>query len=178
MQDWLMRNPKSERALSRVRVIFFDVDGVFTDGKTWQDQTGQWRRAFSVRDTMGVRAIRKAGFRVIVLTPAASPEIRTHFDLIGVDVFRDQCLDSRAVVDQVLAAEGYSLDQAVFVAETASGEIEIRLNGIAIYKTSRQGGDGAVLEICSLMLQQNASQQMSDPVSLIRTTIRTTVGEP
>jgi len=54
--------------LSMIKLVVFDVDGVFTDGRTWQDANGAWRRYFSVRDTMGIRALRKAGTRVAVVT--------------------------------------------------------------------------------------------------------------
>jgi|GEM_PF-6874142 3-deoxy-D-manno-octulosonate 8-phosphate phosphatase (KDO 8-P phosphatase) len=153
MQDNRMVKP----ILGRVRVVFFEVDGVFTDGKTWQDQDGQWRRSFSVRDTMGVRALRKAGFRVCVLTPALSSEIRAHFERVGVDVFKDHCLDAESASAQILKALGFTAEAAAFVRESGSGGVELHVGGSALYVAARAGGDGAVLEISNLILQQVAS---------------------
>jgi 3-deoxy-D-manno-octulosonate 8-phosphate phosphatase (KDO 8-P phosphatase) len=191
MQAWLMRNPKSDR-LERLRVIFFDVDGVFTDGKTWQDQSGQWRRSFSVRDTMGLRALGKAGIRVVILTPVVSPEIRTHFELIGVDMIKDHCLEPLAAVEKILNSYGYSVDEAAFVSEASdrSGVVELCLHETPVYTTARLGGDGAVFEICNLILQYSgrrarsqvasippSSQQTPQQTFQQTTSIRTKVGE-
>ncbi len=152
-----MVNPKQVGALARVHVLFCDVDGVFTDGKAWQDQTGQWRRTFSVRDTMGLRALRKAGFKICILTPAISTEIRAHFEKVGVDVFKDDVNDVRAAHDHILRAYGLTLEHAAFLTETAFNTVELRTKDGSLYVTSRAGGDGAILEISNLILQQLAS---------------------
>jgi 3-deoxy-D-manno-octulosonate 8-phosphate phosphatase (KDO 8-P phosphatase) len=171
MQDWLMRNPKSDRSLDRVQVVIFDVDGVFTDGKTWQDQSGQWRRTFSVRDTMGVRALRRAGYRVAVLTPALSSEIKLHFEHVGLDAFKDHCLEPRIAIDHILRSYGFSMEHAAFVREAPSGAVELRLQESAIYTSARQGGDGAVSEICNLILQHAGSLATQSSSSSIRTKV-------
>lgn len=148
-------------AFRTLQVVVFDVDGVFTDGKTWQDPTGQWRRSFSVRDTMGVRALRKAGVRVVVLTPALSTEIRAHFEKIGVDDFRDHCLDNEAAVEQILRAHGLAKKSVAYVSENKAGEVALRLGETVIYTAAKQGGDGAVLEICNLILQHEVRELSS-----------------
>ena len=156
------RGFKPVGALALVQIVFFDVDGVFTDGKTWQDQAGQWRRTFSVRDTMGLRALRKAGFKVCVLTPALSSEIRAHFEKIGVDVFKDHCLEVQVAQTQILKSFGFTLDHAAFVVETAQGEVELRTSGGSVYMAARAGGDGAVCEISNLIIQQRASHWVGE----------------
>lgn len=140
-------------SLGNLHVIVFDVDGVFTDGKTWQAAGGEWRRAFSVRDTMGVRALRKAGYRVVILTSAHSAEIKAHFDRVGVDVFKDHCLEPDAAIEQILRAYGVSKEHAAFVSEDGAGRVALSHAGLKRYISARQGGDGAVLEISNLILQ-------------------------
>jgi 3-deoxy-D-manno-octulosonate 8-phosphate phosphatase KdsC-like HAD superfamily phosphatase len=147
------------------------MHGVFTDGKTWQDQAGQWRRTFSVRDTMGLRALRKAGLKVCILTPVLSTEIRAHFEKVGVDVFKDHCLEPQAAQSHILKAFGLTAEIAAFVGETANGEVQLRTQAGSQYVAARAGGDGAVLEISNLILQQIASR------SADATDIRTKVGE-
>jgi 3-deoxy-D-manno-octulosonate 8-phosphate phosphatase (KDO 8-P phosphatase) len=165
--------------MARVRVVFFDVDGVFTDGNTWQDQSGQWCRSFSVRDTMGIRALRKAGLKVCVLTPVLSTEIRAHFERVGVDVFKDHCLDSRLAHEQILKALGLTLENAAFVTEGAKrAVVELRTKDASLYVASRSGGDGAVLEISNLILQHAglpAGRRAGLPTE--STDFRTKVGE-
>lgn len=163
MQDVRMAQRNTERShahvFANVHVIFCDVDGVFTDGKTWATAQGQWTRAFSVRDTMGLRALRKAGFRVCILTPVVgheTSEIRAHFERIGVDEIRENCLDPQATADSILRSYGLTAKSAAFIREASNGAVEVVVGGVSVYTAARSGGDGAVLEISTLILQHAA----------------------
>lgn len=150
-----------------MKLVVFDVDGVFTDGRTWQDAGGVWRRYFSVRDTMGVRALRKAGYRVAVVTSGTSEEIRAHMAFVGVDEFHDGCFDKSLTVTDLISSLGIDPSEVAFVSEDACDASMFETVGFAVtvptarpelqrnarYVTSRVGGDGAVLEICNLILQ-------------------------
>ena len=145
-----------------LHVVVFDVDGVFTDGQTWQDAHGQWRRSFSVRDTMGVRALRKAGYRIAVLTASDSDEIKKHFEHVGVDVFIGACADPAEAIQrcmQTLKISAWSKRRIGFVSEDPAGSrsIVLTLGDADVYTSARKGGDGAVLEISNLILQHSHS---------------------
>lgn len=145
----------------------FDVDGVFTDGRTWQDTSGTWRRYFSVRDTMGIRALRRAGFKIAVVTTETSEEVRAHMAYVGVDEFHDGCFDKSLTITETMDRLGIGAGETAFVstdscdaglfesigfgATTSTARND--LQRVARYVTARVGGDGAVLEICNLILQ-------------------------
>ncbi|MES2963701.1 MAG: hypothetical protein V4760_07400 [Bdellovibrionota bacterium] len=165
--------------LNQVKLVVFDVDGVFTDGRKWQDVNGAWRRYFSVRDTMGIRALRKAGYRVAVVTSGASDEVRAHMAFVGVDEFNDGCFDKALTVTEMMARLGLETSETAYVSEDLcdAGLFEaigfgvtvptarLELQRVARFVTSRSGGDGAVLEICNLILQhtQKGATQNRDP---------------
>ena len=51
-------------ALARaVRLVIFDVDGVFTDGRLFYSPEGEEIKVFHVRDGVGVKALAAAGVR-------------------------------------------------------------------------------------------------------------------
>lgn len=157
----------AQNRLRNVKLVVFDVDGVFTDGRTWQDANGAWKRYFSVRDTMGIRALRKAGHRVAVVTSGSSEEIRAHFSFVGVDEFHEGCFDKALTVTELMNALSLDASEVAVVSEDAcdaslfetlgfSATVPTarpELQRVARYVTTRVGGDGAVLEICNLVLQ-------------------------
>ena len=52
----------------QVRLVIFDVDGVFSDGRIYLGNTGEELKAFHTRDGYGVKALRQAGIEVAIIT--------------------------------------------------------------------------------------------------------------
>ncbi len=155
-----------EERLRRIKLIVFDIDGVFTDGRTWQDATGGLRRYFSVRDAMSIRALRKAGLQLAVITPAVAEEIRRHMELMGLSEFYEDRADKLPILNELMRKYGVDASEVALVSEDER-DLEVmshlgfgitvptapeRLRKAAHVVTSRFGGDGAVMEICNLFL--------------------------
>ena len=51
---------------AQIKAIFFDVDGVLTDGKITYDETGKEIKSFNVRDGQIVSHLKKAGIIVLL----------------------------------------------------------------------------------------------------------------
>lgn len=168
--------------VSKIKMVVFDVDGVFTDGRTWQDPQGAWRRYFSVRDTMGIRALRKAGYKVAVVTATLSEEIRNHVSFVGVDAFKEDCGDKARALAELTAQFGFESSEVCYATEDEKdipvfskvgfgatiSSAKPSVQKAAGYVTSREGGDGAVLEICNLIIQQGSVSNLgskSRPIS-------------
>ena len=43
--------------LSSIKMLVLDVDGVLTDCRLWMDSDGEWKRIYSVRDGVGIKAL-------------------------------------------------------------------------------------------------------------------------
>ena len=158
-----------KNGLKRLKLIVFDVDGVFTDGQTWQDATGSWRRYFSVRDAMAVKALRRAGFLVAVVTGASSPEIRLQMSQMGVENLYEDREDKTTVIRELLKLHSLEASEVALMSEdihdlslmrSLGAGITVPLAPSALREsaqliTSRSGGDGAVFEACKMILQHS-----------------------
>ena len=51
-----------------IRVVFFDVDGVLTDGGLYFDAQGEALKRFSVLDGQGLKLLQQAGITPVVIT--------------------------------------------------------------------------------------------------------------
>ena len=49
--------------LKSIKMLVLDVDGVLTDCRLWMDSNGEWKRIYSVRDGVGIKALGEAGYK-------------------------------------------------------------------------------------------------------------------
>jgi 3-deoxy-D-manno-octulosonate 8-phosphate phosphatase (KDO 8-P phosphatase) len=158
----------------KLKMLVIDADGVLTDGMTWQDPEGAWRRYFSVRDGIGLRALRKAGIAVAVLCSSIEQDLRDHMEHSGVEELIEAATASARAeaIEALCAKQGLAIDEVGYVSQreedlavmSAMGAAfslptaSLLVQSAATFVSSRQGGDGAVLEITNFILQNYHSQ--------------------
>lgn len=149
-----------------VRVAFFDVDGVLTDGGLYFSETGETLKRFNTLDGHGLKMLQKAGITPAVVTGRDSAPLRLRLRALGVEhaVFGTE--DKRPAAEQILARLGLSWAQAAamgddwpdlplmrrsaFACAPANAQTEVQ--SAAHYTTRARGGDGAAREFCDLLL--------------------------
>src|SRR5579871_4215027 len=72
-----------ERA-ARVRLVVFDVDGVFTDGRLHYGPHGEELKVFHVHDGQGVKRLLAAGVAVAVISGRESAAVSRRMQDLGV----------------------------------------------------------------------------------------------
>ena len=154
-----------ERA-AKIRMLILDVDGVLTDGRLYYDHAGSEMKAFNTRDGMGLKALQRAGIEVAVISGRKSGAVTHRMAQLGIrhvyqgredklDVFLEILRITSLDAAQVCFAGDDWIDLpvllraglAVSVAD-AEEQVKQRVHWI----TRRNGGDGAVREICNLIL--------------------------
>ena len=149
-----------------VRVAFFDVDGVLTDGSLLFTDAGETIKRFNTLDGHGLKLLQKAGITPAVITGRDSAPLRVRLKALGVEhaVFGTE--DKRPAAEGILTTLGLSWAQAAAMGDDwpdlpvmrrsalacapANAQIEVRQN--AHYVTTARGGDGAARELCDLLL--------------------------
>jgi 3-deoxy-D-manno-octulosonate 8-phosphate phosphatase (KDO 8-P phosphatase) len=152
--------------LAEVRLLSLDVDGVLTDGGLYFTDDGGQLRKFNARDGVGIKRVKAMGVELAIVTASRTEAIRSRAEWLGVDhVFMGDddklatisalcrelhldLVDIAHVGDDLndvalLMAVGCPLTVADAVPEAVAA---------ALYVTERQGGDGAVREICDLLV--------------------------
>ncbi|MBP8225958.1 MAG: 3-deoxy-D-manno-octulosonate 8-phosphate phosphatase, partial [Acidovorax sp.] len=95
-----------------VRVAFFDVDGVLTDGGLYFSETGETLKRFNTLDGHGLKLLQKAGITPAVITGRDSAPLRLRLKALGVEhaVFGTE--DKRPAAEQILKNLGLDWSQA------------------------------------------------------------------
>lgn len=156
----------SNASLSDVRLVAFDVDGVFTDGRFYLSDDGVESKAFHTQDGYGVRRLLDAGIEVAVISGRRSGAVQKRMAELGVVHVVQGCSDKVAALDEIIAPLGISNSECAYVGDDLPDLALLSHVGIAIavanavqalhdqcdYSTSSAGGRGAVREVCELIL--------------------------
>lgn len=152
--------------MNKVKLLALDVDGILTDGGLYYTEDGQELKKFNVKDGLGIKRLMKQGIEVAIIssntsqaTLHRSQKLGIAHTFIGCDnklpVLEELCKRLKIALSEVaymgddladipiLEAVGFPLTVADAMAENKA---------CAIYITEKSGGQGAVREICDLIL--------------------------
>jgi 3-deoxy-D-manno-octulosonate 8-phosphate phosphatase (KDO 8-P phosphatase) len=149
-----------------IKVAFFDVDGVLTDGGLLFSESGETLKRFHTLDGHGLKMLQKAGITPVIITGRDSQPLRTRLHALGIQHAHFGTEDKRPAAEQTLqtldmgwadaAAMGDDwpdlpvMRQCAFACAPANAHAEVM--AAAHYVTQLRGGDGAVREFCDVLL--------------------------
>jgi len=156
----------SSDKLGRIRLVAFDVDGVFTDGRFYLSDEGIESKSFHTQDGYGIRRLLDAGVGVAVISGRKSGAVEKRMSELGVQHLVQGCGDKVAALDTIISELNISADECAYVGDDIPDLPLLDHVGVAIavanavpalhrqcdYSTSARGGQGAVREVCELIL--------------------------
>ena len=149
-----------------IRVVFFDVDGVLTDGGLYFSEAGETLKRFNTLDGHGLKLLQRAGITPAVITGRDSQALRVRLAALGIEHVHYGTEDKRPAAEATLTALGLDWTQAAamgddwpdlpmmtrcsFACAPANAHAEVL--AAAHHVTRQRGGEGAVRELCDLLL--------------------------
>lgn len=151
----------------RVRLLLSDVDGVLTDGGIVFDNQGIETKRFHVRDGMGIRLWRKAGYRFGLITHRSSQIVKMRVAELGIEIVRQGIDNKLSAMHDVLRDLQLTPEQVCYLGDDLPDLPVIRAVGLGVavadacaelrqasqYTTQLPGGQGAVRETIELLLK-------------------------
>lgn len=158
---------KSNESLKNIKMLVLDVDGIMTDCKIWLDTDGEWKRFFCIRDGVGIRALIDKGFKVAVITGSKSLDIQKRVKHLGFHYFYEGASDKTPSFEDLILKSGVSPEQMAYMGDDVFDIPLLKRVGFAAtvpeavsvvhkavhYVTKNHGGDGAVREVCDMILE-------------------------
>ena len=149
-----------------VRVAFFDVDGVLTDGGLYFSESGETLKRFNTLDGQGLKMLQRVGITPAVITGRDSQPLRVRLAALGITHVHYGTEDKRPAAEETLQALGLTWSQAAAMGDDwpdlpmlcrsamacAPLNAHAEVKAAAHYVTSARGGDGAAREFCDLLL--------------------------
>jgi 3-deoxy-D-manno-octulosonate 8-phosphate phosphatase (KDO 8-P phosphatase) len=158
--------PELLLAAQGIRVAFFDVDGVMTDGGIFMGETGETLKRFHILDGLGLKLLERGGITPVVITGRDSKPLRLRLQALGVQRVYYGTEDKRPAAEQALAQLGLDWSQAAGIGDdwpdlpvlrrcafpAAPPDAHVEVRDCARYVTQAAAGAGAVREFCDLLL--------------------------
>ena len=157
--------------LGDIRLVAFDVDGVFTDGRFYLADDGTETKAFHTQDGYGVRRLLTSGVEVAVISGRKSGAVERRMTELHVPHVVLGCKDKVAAMDELAAKLGLDVSACAYVGDDLPDLPLLEHVGFSIavanavpalqercdYVTSKPGGFGAVREVCDLVIGMRSS---------------------
>jgi len=149
-----------------IRVLFLDVDGVLTDGGLYFSEGGETIKRFNTLDGHGLKLLQRAGITPAVITGRDSKPLRLRLAALGIEHAHFGTEDKRPAAETTLQALGLDWTQAAAVGDDwpdlpmmtrcalacAPANAQAEVLARAHYVTRLRGGEGAVREVCDLLM--------------------------
>lgn len=149
-----------------VRVLLLDVDGVLTDGSLLFGETGEALKRFHTLDGHGIKLLMRAGIVPAVITGRDSPALRLRLQQLGVQHAAFGTEDKLPAAQRILHALGLHWHQAAVMGDDwpdlplmqlcafacAPATAHAQNLALADWVTPAAGGQGAVRQLCDLLL--------------------------
>ena len=157
----------------RIKLVGFDVDGVMTDGTLYLADDGQEYKGFSSLDGHGLKMLRDSGVIPAIVTGRTSRVVEHRAKNLGIIHLHQGAHDKLAVFLKLLGELGLEAEEAAFMGDDLVDLPVMRRVGLALtvpaapelvkshahYATLREGGRGAVREVCEWIMRAQGTWQ-------------------
>jgi len=143
-----------------------DVDGVMTDGGMYYGEHGEEFKKFNTRDGHGIGLLHQAGIKTAIVTGEQTDIVSRRATKLGIKEVHQGAQDKWSVVTAMLERLAVTPEEVCYIGDDRLDLPVLKRAGLAVavadamllvrnhahYITQAKGGDGAVREVCELIL--------------------------
>ena len=162
----------TERA-GAIRLLTCDVDGVLTDGRLYLAEDGRELKAFYALDGVGLKRCAEIGITIAWISGSAAPAIAHRARHLGIAHVVLGVEDKLAAWERLRAELGVEAAQCAHIGDDVPDlpllercglaatvpHAPREVKAVAHVITEREGGAGAVREICDLLIAARGARQ-------------------
>lgn len=156
---------RKPETLQRIRFLVMDVDGTLTDGKIHMGNAGELFKSFNIKDGCGIHDILiPAGIEPIIITGRESQILAKRCEELGIFKLFQGVADKTLKLNELLNEVGGNFSDVAYIGDDINDISCIKrikagggiigcpadavnsVREVADFKSSRNGGDGAVRE--------------------------------
>jgi YrbI family 3-deoxy-D-manno-octulosonate 8-phosphate phosphatase len=159
----------------RIGAVVFDFDGVFTDNRVLVGEDGRESVSCNRGDGLGLDYLRATGLPLLVLSTERNAVVAARCEKLQLEC-RQGLRDKGAALKDFAAERDIPLSSIVYVGNdlndreclSAAGcgilvaDAHPLVREFAAITLTRRGGEGAVREVCDLIVQHLARQQKTE----------------
>jgi 3-deoxy-D-manno-octulosonate 8-phosphate phosphatase (KDO 8-P phosphatase) len=151
---------------AQIKALFFDVDGVLTDGKIIFDDSGHESKQFNVKDGYIISHLKKAGIIVGIITGRESKVVSNRAAELKMDFCHQGIIDKYAAFEKLIQFHKLRRKEVAYIGDDINDLKVLESCGLSACPadaldyiknrvdivTKSNGGGGAAREISDLIL--------------------------
>ena len=153
-----------EKKLKKIKLIFFDFDGVFTNNSVIVDENGKESVICNRSDGIGLSRLREGGVKLIIVSTELNHVVSARAKKLKIKVF--QGVENKLkLIQKILDEESIVPSESIFVGNDINDIPAMNYVGVGVAPADsysevklicdillkRNGGHGAVREICDMV---------------------------
>ncbi|KAB2850392.1 MAG: HAD-IIIA family hydrolase [Ignavibacterium sp.] len=134
------------------KIVFTDIDGVWTDGGMYYDQTGNEWKKFHTYDSAGVLFLREFGIPLVIITGENTEIVRRRAEKLKIDYLFMGIQNKLEVATKICSELNIKLSEAAFIGDDLN-DIEL-LKCVGLSATPNSAPD-YIKSIVNIVLKKN-----------------------
>jgi len=157
-----------------IKALILDFDGVFTDNKVICDSEGREAVVCSRADSLGIGMVNEIGIKLYVISSETNPVVASRCMKMGIN-YRKGVKNKLDVLKSWLEVNEVDPHEAIFVGNDVNDLQAMEFVGFSIAVTGSHpdvlqiadrvtgatGGNGAVREVCDLILNGEIEDELN-----------------
>ncbi len=153
--------------IKKIDVVLTDVDGVLTDGGLYYTADGLVMKKFQVKDGMGVRRLRDAGFKTGMITTDTSEFVKLRAERVKMDYVYMGIWKKQDAMNEICKELGKNPENIAFIGDDENDLTIMAEAGFTVCPAdavdnvkdavdmvlSKKGGEGVFRELAELLLK-------------------------
>ena len=159
----------------RIKALVLDVDGTLTDGGMYYGPAGEALKKFNTRDAHGLQLLRENDIRVGVISAENSPSVEARMRKLNIEEYHPGVQNKFQLLLVLAERWGLALEDIAYIGDDLSDLECLSRVGTAFCPADsvseilqqahivcrHRGGNGAVREVCDLILKVSATATVS-----------------
>ena len=163
---------------SKIKLMAFDVDGVFTDGSLTFGEDGKEYKTFNAKDGQGVVCVQRAGIITVIITARENGTVSHRAKNLGITELHQGVKFKLPVLEKIVEERGLTLENVSYMGDDLPDVCILEKVGLACcpndavdevrnicdFVSAKNGGRGAIRELCDFVLRA----QNIEPLDIVR----------
>lgn len=151
------------------KLIITDIDGVWTDGSMYYDQTGNELKKFSTYDSAGILYAHTLNIPVVIITGENTEIVRRRAEKVKADYLFQGVKNKVEIISSLIEKLGIQYNECAYIGDDINDFALLKKVGfsgcpanaqpfikeIVDYITQKKGGEGAFREFVEQILSSN-----------------------
>lgn len=156
-----------EKIAKNIKLIAFDVDGVMTDGSLTFADDGREIKTFNAKDGLGVVMLAKANLITSIITARKNATVENRAKMLNITELYMGSKNKVLALNELIEKYSLTYDEVAYMGDDlpdmcvlekvglkcCPNDAVVEVKNICNFISSKNGGKGAVRELCDFILK-------------------------